>query len=42
MSKGSNPRPIFVPPDEFAANFERIFGKQSDKPAEQPKKDENK
>lgn len=26
MSKGSNPRPYSVPPEEFAAKYEGIFG----------------
>ena len=37
--KGSAPRPLSVPIDEFEKNFERIFGKR-DKPSEQDKKEE--
>ena len=48
MGKGSNPRPFDIPRDEYAANFDRIFGKkdkpeeekpQEDKPAPADKKD---
>ncbi len=29
MSKGSVPRPLAVPRDQFAAQFDAIFGKRS-------------
>lgn len=35
MSKGSNPRPIEIPKDDFGKRWEAIFGKK--KPVE-PKK----
>lgn len=35
MSKGSNPRPIEIPKDDYAKRWEAIFGKK--KPVE-PKK----
>ncbi len=35
--KGSAPRPFSVPHDDFAANFDRIFGKA---PAEEIEEDE--
>jgi hypothetical protein len=28
MSKGSRPRPFSIKPDEFAANWDRVFGKE--------------
>lgn len=31
MSKGSTPRPLSVPPDEYAKRFDGIFGKRERK-----------
>jgi hypothetical protein len=35
MGKGSNPRPIEIPKDQFRSNWDQIFGKK--KPDEPPK-----
>lgn len=40
MSKGSGRRPQQVPEDEAAANWQRIFGKQENNPAEPESNDE--
>ncbi len=40
MGKGSAPRPFDVSEEEFAANFERIFGKKKTSEQESGKKDE--
>jgi hypothetical protein len=34
MSKGSNPRPIDIPRDQFRDNWDQIFGKKPAKPDE--------
>lgn len=36
MSKGSNPRPIDIPKDQFRDNWDKIFGQRQ--PKEEPKK----
>ena len=36
MGKGSNPRPIEIPRDQFRDNFDRIFGKKPDEPQPKP------
>jgi len=44
MGKGSNPRPIEIPRDDFRSNWERIFGdkKLPEKSNEVPKSTETK
>ena len=39
MGKGSVPRPFDIPRDEYAANFDRIFGKKDAKKDKQPPQD---
>lgn len=34
MSKGSNPRPVEIPRDQFRDNWDQIFGKKPAKPPE--------
>jgi hypothetical protein len=36
MGKGSNPRPIEIPREEFRNNWDKIFGKKKAKPQPQP------
>lgn len=36
MGKGSNPRPFDIPRDEFAANFDRIFGRKEPRKTHEP------
>lgn len=37
MSKGSKPRPLSIPAEEFASKWDAIFGKKQPKPEEKPK-----
>jgi hypothetical protein len=39
--KGSAPRPFSVPHSDFAANFDRIFGKAPDEIDDAPEEDDN-
>jgi len=36
MGKGSSPRPFSVNQDQFAKNYDAIFGKKNEEPAKQP------
>ena len=37
MSKGSNPRPIHVPRDQYNSNWDAVFGKKDTKEDKQTK-----
>lgn len=37
MGKGSAPRPIEIPRDQFRDNYDAIFGKKPQPPKDQPK-----